>query len=236
MTAIWRFFLLLVKTWKLFLFFSFLILSLQTIMQEKSCFLSKLLGLFNIYGAKTLTMDDIAKEFCMSKKTLYQKYRNKEDLLAEVLTFIADRALEEIEDVKKLYDCPIQVFLEAGVRIDSLTQSEKNAFVIQLLKYYPDVFNQHQKTVYTRIMDTLKSNYEKGLELGLYREDVPMEMFIRFFAALTFSVKVSPIFEDVDINKASFSHHLKLFYLNAIVTDKGNKILKDLNTQSEPLD
>ncbi|HAI79685.1 MAG TPA: TetR/AcrR family transcriptional regulator, partial [Chryseobacterium sp.] len=50
-------------------------------------FLEKVVELFIDNGAKTLTMDDIAKEFGMSKKTLYQKYANKEALLEDVLAF-----------------------------------------------------------------------------------------------------------------------------------------------------
>ena len=46
-------------------------------MDEKTFFLSKASELFIENGAKTLTMDDVAKEFGISKKTLYQKYKNK---------------------------------------------------------------------------------------------------------------------------------------------------------------
>jgi AcrR family transcriptional regulator len=59
-------------------------------MEDKNFFLNKLLSMFRIYGAKTLSMDDIAKEFSISKKTLYQKYKNKEDLIHEVLEFISN--------------------------------------------------------------------------------------------------------------------------------------------------
>jgi AcrR family transcriptional regulator len=52
-------------------------------MDDKKCFLEKLFKLFQVYGAKTLTMDDIAKEFSISKKTLYQKYSHKEDLICD---------------------------------------------------------------------------------------------------------------------------------------------------------
>lgn len=186
------------------MFFSFLFLSLLPIMQEKFCFLDKLLGLFKTYGAKTLTMDDIAKEFSISKKTLYQNYRNKEDLLMEVLEFIAEEALKEIEEVKKLYSCPLEVLLVAGARIDQLTQSEKNAFVVQLIKYYPEVYQQHQKTVSAKISETLLKNYKNGCELDLYRKEVPIEMFTKFFSILTFSIEFSPFLKNCKKTKRKF--------------------------------
>ena len=52
-------------------------------MKNTRCTLDRLFDIFRTHGAKTLTMDDIAREFCISKKTLYQKYKNKEELLTE---------------------------------------------------------------------------------------------------------------------------------------------------------
>lgn len=223
------------KLGNFFLFFSFLCLLLQSIMEDKYCFLDKLLNLFKVYGAKTLTMDDIAKEFSMSKKTLYQKYKNKEDLIAEVLEHISDTAIQEVEEVKKHYSCPIEILFVSGTRIDDVTGQEKNAFVLQLLKYYPEVFHQHQKSISKKVIEIIRQNYEKGLELGLYRTDIPIELFIKLLTTLLFSVDVSPLFEEEE-NKKSISNGVKLFYLNAIVTEKGKQRLKELNTKYEELD
>ena len=56
-------------------------------MAKKDHFIEKVSHLFIEYGAKTFTMDDIAKEFSMSKKTLYQQFKNKDELLEAVLDF-----------------------------------------------------------------------------------------------------------------------------------------------------
>ena len=204
-------------------------------MQDKYCFLDKLLGLFKVYGAKTLTMDDIAREFSMSKKILYQKYKNKEDLIAEVLEHISDSAIKEVEEVKKQYDCPLEIMFVSGARIDDVTGHEKNAFVLQLLKYYPEIFHQHQKSISIRIIEIINQNYELGVQLGLYRTDVPIDLFIKLLTTLLFSVDVSPLFED-EKDKKSVSSGVKLFYLNAIVTEKGQQRLKELNIKYEELD
>ena len=120
-------------------------------------------------------------------------------------------------------------------RIDDVTGQEKNAFVLQLLKYYPEVFHQHQKSISKKVIEIIRQNYEKGLELGLYRTDIPIELFIKLLTTLLFSVDVSPLFEEEE-NKKSISNGVKLFYLNAIVTEKGKQRLKELNTKYEELD
>lgn len=204
-------------------------------MQEKFCFLDKLCGLFKTYGAKALTMDDIAKEFSISKKTLYQQYKNKEDLLTEVLYYISNRAIEEVEIVKKQFECPIEVLLVSGMRIDDVTAYEKDAFIMQLIKYYPEVYHQHQKSISSKIMEIVKYNYEKGVERELFRIDIPVDLYIKFLTTLLFSVEISPLFEEVQ-DKKSISNGIKQFYLNAIVTEKGSKRLKELKKKYEELD
>jgi len=204
-------------------------------MKNTRCTLDRLFDMFRTHGAKTLTMDDIAREFCISKKTLYQKYKNKEELLTEVLEHISNKAIEEVEAVRKNHQCPIEIMFISGTRIDDATSQEKNAFVLQLIKYYPEVFHQHQKSISIKIEEILKQNFERGVELGYYRTDIPTDLFIKFLTTLLFSVDVSPLFEDIK-DKKYISTGIKFFYLNAIVTEKGQQRLKELKTKYEELD
>lgn len=123
----------------------------------------------------------------------------------------------------------------SGTRIDDATSQEKNAFVLQLIKYYPEVFHQHQKSISIKIEEILKQNFERGVELGYYRTDIPTDLFIKFLTTLLFSVDVSPLFEDIK-DKKYISTGIKFFYLNAIVTEKGQQRLKELKTKYEELD
>ena len=201
-------------------------------MDGKKCFLDKLFNLFHTYGSKTLTMDDIAKEFSMSKKTLYQQYKNKEELIQEVLEYFSNKAIEEVEKVKKQYDCPIEVLFVSENRIDEITCQEKNAFVFQLIKYYPDIFHAHQRSISVKISEIIKKNYEEGISLEYFRTDVPIDLYIKFLITLFFSIDVSPIFEDLE-DKIAVSTRIKIFYLEAIVTEKGKKRLNELKTKYE---
>ena len=66
-------------------------------MENKNQFLEKATELFIEHGSKTLTMDDVAREFGISKKTLYQKYKNKEALLEEVLDFKLNHIIQKMQ-------------------------------------------------------------------------------------------------------------------------------------------
>ena len=196
-------------------------------MDDKKYFLEKLFEMFHIYGVKTLTMDDIAKEFSISKKTLYQKYSHKENLICDVLDFMSKEGLDEVDRIRQEYRCPIESLLVSGARMDEITCKEKNIFDIQLLKYYPDIFHSHQVSVSVRIIKILKEDYKKGVEIGYFREDVSIDLYIKFLITLFFSADVSPLFTG-ETDKKSLSVAMKLLYLDAIVTDEGKQRLTEL--------
>ncbi len=70
--------------------------------------------------------------------------------------------------------------------MDEITCKEKNIFDIQLLKYYPDIFHSHQVSISVRIIKILKEDYKKGVEIGYFREDVSIDLYIKFLITLFF--------------------------------------------------
>ena len=196
-------------------------------MKNTRCTLDRLFDMFRTHGAKTLTMDDIAREFSISKKTLYQKYSHKEDLICDVLDLMSKEGLDEVDRIRQEYRCPIESLLLSGPRMDEITCKEKNIFDIQLLKYYPDIFHSHQISISLRIIKILKEDYEKGVEIGYFRKGVSIDLYIKFLITLFFSADVSPLFTG-ETDKKSLSVAMKLLYLDAIVTDEGKQRLNEL--------
>lgn len=202
-------------------------------MKDTKCTFDKLFDMFRLHGAKTLTMDDIAKAFSISKKTLYKQYRTKEEMLYGVLTHVSDKMMEQAESLKTQYDCPIEILVEHNNRIRSILGDEKNTFILQLAKYYPEVLHQHQKDSSYKILSLLEENYDSGLEKGLYRTDISKENYLKFFLTLSFSVKTSPLFNHDEQEQNLLQKDIIQFYLDAIVTEKGKKRLKELNKRYE---
>lgn len=198
-------------------------------MDCKASFLEKLFQLFVLHGAKTLTMDDIAREFSISKKTLYQLYKNKEALLADVLNFISDKVLHEMEKIENQSSCPIQSLFERNNVINEVLGSEKNLFIMQLMKYYLEVYHHHLLKVHSKMTNLIENNFASGLEKKLYCEDVPREMYARFLITLFFSIDTSPLFETCDAKeKEGICKDVLNFYLDAILTEKGKERKKEL--------
>ncbi|MDY3317848.1 TetR/AcrR family transcriptional regulator [Riemerella anatipestifer] len=196
--------------------------------------MKKVSDLFLQNGAKSLTMDEIARAFSMSKKTLYQNYKNKEILLEEVLNFLLKQLLEQLKAEEEKNLNPIEKMLLREPKIEQISKNNKTFFVRQLIKYYPEIYNMHIVDVYKGVYEILKHNVSKGREQGLYEKNFDIETYTKYFLELMFAFDSSPLFEEEQ--KGGRSNHCQgvvRFYLNAIVTPKGKEILNQLEYNNE---
>ena len=197
-------------------------------MEEKINFLSKATQLFIENGAKSVTMDEIAKEFGISKKTLYQKYKNKEELLEEVLKYKLQEVIERLKYLDENIDNAVARMFCRDEEIDKVSHSNNNILIRQLLKYYPAIFHKHMLNFSAKFSEVLVHNIEKGRKQGLYREDFDPELYAKLFFQIVVSYDSSPYFDVELIERENFMQETMFFYLNAITNEKGKEVLKNL--------
>ena len=197
-------------------------------MEEKTNFLSKATQLFIENGAKSVTMDEIAKEFGISKKTVYQKYKNKEELLEEVLKYKLQEVIERLKYLDENIDNAVARMFCRDEEIDKVSHSNNNILIRQLLKYYPAIFHKHMLNFSAKFSEVLVHNIEKGRKQGLYREDFDPELYAKLFFQIVMSYDSSPYFDVELIERENFMQETMFFYLNAITNEKGKEVLKNL--------
>ena len=196
---------------------------------DKNIFIEKVTALFLSHGPRTLTMDDIAKEFSISKKTLYQMYSNKEEILKEVMIYSLQTIFKVIRENSKKYDDPLAFFLlSADETLVEIFVDKRDAFFHQMIKYYPEIFRGHIIKVYEEMNDVFTENIIKGREMGIFRKDFDQDMYTKFYIQLVSSVGDSLLFVEESNDKCAFRDKVADFYLNAILTEKGKENLKEL--------
>lgn len=192
-------------------------------------FLEKVVMLFIENGAKTLTMDDIAKEFGMSKKTLYQHYKNKEALLEDVLAFKLNDVIEQLNMLDDTIENAVERMFCRDQQIEEAVKSNKSLFIRQLVRYYPAIFNKHISEFSDRFADVLLRNIKKGREQGYYRTDFNETAYAQLFFSLIMSYDSSPFIDNEIFDRNHFHEEVVLFYMNAITTEEGKKFIKQYN-------
>lgn len=195
-------------------------------LSSKEKYVVQVYQLFRQKGLR-LTMDDIANELNLTKKTLYNNFNSKEDLMRTTMKYV----LEDIE-------FKINIALNQGknaIEALYLTSSMMNKSLEEigplLLNdssiYLPDLKlldHTNRMSFYSRI---IFENLERGLSESLYREDINKELTTLFFTsamAKIYSWNGSYIFlKDPYI----FHSELVKYHLEAIVNDEGRAILRN---------
>ena len=181
------------KTWKLFCFFCFQIfISLQNKIRQdmKDTILEKSKELFLRNGFKTVGMDDIAQSLHISKKTIYQYFPSKEDLVKAVLGYIYDLAFGKIEEISGKCETAIHEHFKIKKSIDGILGKdfETSPCFFQLKKYYPEPFYEFEKMRCKEKKIYIEKNISEGIKQGATEK-----IWIKLFLPPSISQELMPL-------------------------------------------
>jgi TetR/AcrR family transcriptional regulator, cholesterol catabolism regulator len=180
--------------------------------------------LFLRYGFKSITMDEIARHLGVSKKTLYQQFKDKDEVVYQVVSRHFDCEKSMAYELMEQAENPIHEFvIEAQQLKITLNRIHPNA-IFELKKYHPkawQIFFEHKEKW---IIELLLKNLKKGLEQGLYRDDIVPEILVRLRIeqiTLAFDPHVFPANRfDMKTIQVQFIEH----FIQGILTDKGRQL------------
>jgi AcrR family transcriptional regulator len=196
--------------------------------------LLKVRELYTKYGIKSITMDDIAREIGISKKTLYQFVTDKDDLVGK---FVENEIAIRQEEICKCFRIgfnAIEELFEISVFMNKLMREQNPATDHDLRKYYP---HHYQKTVNTRrerMYSYVLLNLKKGKEEGLYREDMDDEAIAKLYLSRSENVHFNELFTVEEFTSRKLFLELLNYHIRGIATEKGitifEKKMKELET------
>lgn len=195
-------------------------------LQKKKEIIGGALRVFMRRGIKSVNMDHIASELGISKKTLYQVVKDKEELIQKgVATFCKKEDLEmALIQEKKLN--AIEESLEIKKWVLSVIDGIHPGVAYELEKYYPKTsrkMQDHRKKV---IYKSLLENLKKGQKEGYYRKDIDADIIIKIYISrieVLFDQQVFPMTEYALSNLyiESFNYHIR-----GIASEKGIQYLE----------
>ena len=158
-------------------------------MKEK--IISKASDMFLKLGFKSITMDDIAGEMCISKKTIYKYFCNKEILIEETTQAIHKEIHQIIDNIIVKNHNAIQENFEIRKMFKEMFKSSDNSPIYQLRKHYPEIYEKVMEREISECNNLFQQNIEKGIVQGLYRKNINIQSYTKFYYSLVFSIKES---------------------------------------------
>ncbi|AWX44741.1 hypothetical protein HME9304_01744 [Flagellimonas maritima] len=205
----------------MFLKFPCLFLALN--MREK--ILHRATDLFLNLGFKSVTMDDLANEMGISKKTIYSHFENKTKLIEESTMDLFYCISDGIDDIIALKKNPIEELYEIKKFVMLHLKDEKSSPQYQLRKYYPKIFETLKKKEFEVMQECVVDNIRRGMEIGIYRENLNIQFVARIYFSGAVSLGDLDLFPSTMFTKVELEDYYLEYHLRGIVTPKGRKIL-----------
>ena len=193
----------------------------------KQTILQKAGEVFLKYGFKSITMDDIANELAISKKTIYKFFKNKQELVEETVSLVHETMHKEIFCIcDKGYNA-IEENFEIKNMFKNMFKNSDDSPMFQLEKYYPETYSKIMINEFAMFKDCILTNLKKGIQEKLYRADIDEELITKFYFSLAMSVHNSKLhtYNKNTLNKLETS--VLEYHTRAIATLKGLKILEE---------
>ena len=143
--------------------------------------LDRIVDLFFEFGIRNLNMDDISSHLKISKKTLYQYFKSKEDLIEHLFAYDSFKWDKKITEIKIDEINAIDILIQASTFIYDEMSRLNPKLKFEMKKYYEPTFNRFMIEKQNHIFSQLSKNMQKGKAEGLYREDVDIELTARLY-------------------------------------------------------
>lgn len=188
--------------------------------------------LFEQYGIRSVSIDNVCNELHISKKTFYANFTQKEDLVDAVLMYQKKNNYEKFDKLfknKNAIDSLIIIIREVKMAIET----ESQTFCYDLEKYYPKVFEKHELIKRNAMQQGFEMNLRQGIAEGYYREDLDIELISLFH-----SIQIKNTFELMQQSPKKYTKkRLVDFFLDLMIhlisNEKGLRYMEDNYNKTE---
>lgn len=205
-------------------FLYYICTAMKSIDLEKSIVVTST-ELFLTLGFKSVTMDDIAEEMKISKKTIYTFFANKEALVQSVVFSMYSYITTNLTQIREKASNPISELYEVKMFIMQQLKGEKTSPQHQLRKYYPNIHKELQKKQFDFMTKSVKKSLIKGVEMKLFRPSIDIDFISRMYFNGMVGIKNVDMFPIEKYSPEQLMENYLDYHLRAIVTDNGMKLL-----------
>lgn len=186
---------------------------------------------FLSYGFKNVTMDDLAQKLGISKKTIYEYFDNKNQLVFEASHAIFDTVMADITNIYKQEANPIQGLFEIKKIALKFLIDDQQSPQYQLQKYYPKIYSELKEKELTVLGSHFKKSLEKGIKTGLFRSEIDTDFVTRLYFNGIRGIRDISLFpvKKYKIEKLLIQYFE--YHFRAIATPKGLELFQSYNAK-----
>jgi AcrR family transcriptional regulator len=199
----------------------------------KTDILDRILTMFMRYGIRSITMDDIARELGVSKKTLYHDFEDKNDLIERVINFDMMQSRKFLEEVHRTdLDAMEEIFLVNG-RIHEDRSRYSPTFFYDLKRYFPEIYHRWLEDKRQNMLGLIVGNLQKGKREGVYRKEIQEQFIGKLYMARMEMLDSNEIIDGHQTLSAEFMQEIFTYHMHGICNENGLKALAEIKEKSK---
>lgn len=196
--------------------------------QLKEELLENISDLFLKYGLRSTSMEDICTHLKISKKTLYQLFSNKDDIVEQVMVYRRNNYHTQ-QQLKKLRQLDaIHMMLNIRDHIIENFNSRLPANLFDLKKYHPEVYKKANKIDQEAIQALFNEIINKGIQEGNFRSSINQEVQVYLFVKQMLILSEPELISEIKYPIATIVSTIVENTLRSFVTPQGQEILEEL--------
>ncbi len=183
-------------------------------------------------GVSSMTMDDVAHACGISKRTLYETFPDKRNLISECMHY--DHAVKdaEVKEIFETSDNCFEAMFRVYMRAKSMYEKTSVAFVNDIKRLYPDIFEQHinsEKYTVDGLASVLRRAQDQGLVIKRINPEIAAYLFVMSMRELHNSSNA----QKYGFKQADLFDHMFVSFLRGVATIKGIEMIEYLEKQQE---
>lgn len=188
--------------------------------------IDKATGIFLKYGIKSVTMDDMARELGMSKKTLYTYFNDKNDLVFQIIQAKTEFDRTQCFCAREEAENAVDEMFRVNAYVSMMMKNIHPSVFYDLKKFHPEAMALLHEHKWGFVRRMILENIVRGKKEGLYRSEFEDEIVARIYVGATDMISGGEAFADLDKTSDQVFDEIMKFQLFAMVNEKGHEYLK----------
>lgn len=135
--------------------------------------------LFHAYGIRSVSMDDIARKLGISKKTIYQYYKDKDELVCVMVHEMLSHDIREFQLISERAKDAIEEMLLGAEQVKKMIRTVNPVVVFDLQKYHPQAWNIYRTFKEQHFLGALIRLLQRGVAEGYFRKEINIEVLAK---------------------------------------------------------
>jgi AcrR family transcriptional regulator len=181
--------------------------------------------LFRRYGIKSVTMDEIASQLGVSKKTIYQFFEDKNQLVDAVIAELIEYNKTDCNHSRSRAENAVEEVFLGMEALQSMLDNMNPTILYDIERGHPETFKKFLEYKYNFLFDLMKKNVERGIQEGLYRPEINAEVISKVRLETIVLAFNEEIFPKKKYSLLYIQQEMMVYFLFAMATPKGYKLI-----------